>query len=182
MKARYSFLILLFLAGSALIGEPSGRIDNLQPELRQALVRDDACVKSADDPARSRELQAPVMTEEILTSGHEAGVIAAPQDDCHCREGNCSTFVYLRSGDQYRLALEDSFASLRPMKVVKHGLPSLSGKFQVSDVKEETTIFDWSGKEYEPSLCATVTQRKGQRLPSIAKHLCKNATRSTAEN
>ncbi len=181
MKARFSFLILLFLAGGAFCGEPSGRIDDLQPELKQALVRDDTCVRSADDSNRSRELQTPVVTEEILTSGHEAGVIAAPQDNCHCRNGNCSTFVYVRSDDQYRLALQESFASLRPMKVVKHGLPSLSGKFQVSDVQEETTIFDWNGKQYEPSLCATVTQRKGQRLPGIAKHPCKAPPRSAAD-
>lgn len=172
MKARYRFLLFLFLVGTAFSGEPSGRIADLQPELKQALVRDDACVRSADQGEASEELRSPVNTQEILTAGHEAGVIAAPQDDCHCRNGNCSTFVYLKSGDDYKLALEDRFASLHPMKVVKHGLPSLSGKFQVNPVQEETTIYDWSGTDYEPSLCATVTQRKNQPLPSISRHPC----------
>jgi hypothetical protein len=171
MKARYP-LLLLILAGTAFSGEPVGRIADLQPELKQALVRDDVCVRSADQAKASQELQSPVAMQEILTSGREAGVIAAPQDDCHCRNGNCSTFVYLKSGDDYKLALEDRFASLHPMKVVKHGLPSLSGKFQMSAVQEETTIYDWSGTDYEPSLCATVTQRKNQRLPSISRHPC----------
>jgi hypothetical protein len=172
MNARYRFLLFILMVGTAFSGEPSGRIADLQPELKQALVRDDACVRSADQANASQELQSPVNTQEILTAGHDAGVIAAPQDDCHCRNGNCSTFVYLKSGDDYKLALENRFASLHPMKVVKHGLPSLSGKFQVSAVQEETTIYDWSGTDYEPSLCATVTQRNNQRLPSISRHPC----------
>lgn len=173
MKARYPFLLFLFLTGVAFSGEPAGRIADLQPELKQALVRDDVCVRSADQDKANQELQSPVVMQEIFSAGHEAGVIAAPQDDCHCRDGNCSTFVYLKSGDAYKLALEDRFASLHPMKVVKHGLPSLSGKFQVSSFQEETTIYDWSGTDYQPSLCATVTQNKNQRLPSISRHPCK---------
>lgn len=175
MRARYPFLLFSFLAGTAFSGEPSGRIADLQPELKQALVRDDACVRSADEGKDNQELQSPVMTQEILSAGREAGIIAAPQDNCHCRNGNCSTFVYLNSGEQYKLALQDSFASLHPMKVIKHGLPSLSGKFQVSELQEETTIYDWSGRDYEPSLCATVTQHKSRRIPSISRHSCKKA-------
>lgn len=173
MRARYPFLLFVLVAGTAFSGEPSGRIADLQPELKQALVRDDSCVKSADRAQATGELQSPVTTQEILSAGHEAGVIAAPQDDCHCRNGNCSTFVYLKSGEAYKLAFKDSFASLRPMKVIKHGLPSLSGKFQLSQQQEETTIYDWSGRDYEASLCATVTQREHQRLPSISQHPCK---------
>lgn len=172
MKTRYRFLVFLFVAGTAFSGEPSSRIADLQPELKQALAHDDTCVKSADRTQATEELQSPVLTQEILSQGREAGVIAAPQDDCHCRNGNCSTFVYLKSGDAYRLAFEDRFASLRPMKVVKHGLPSLSGKFQVSQMREETTIYDWSGRDYEPSLCATVTLHEHQKLPSISQHSC----------
>jgi hypothetical protein len=63
------------------------------------------------------------------------------------------------------------------MKIVKHGLPSLSGKFQVSPAEEETTVYDWSGKEYQPSLCATVVQRKNVRLPSISRHPCKDSVK-----
>jgi hypothetical protein len=178
MRARYSFLLFALMAGTAFSGEPSGRIADLQPELKQALVRDDSCVSSPNRNQATQELQSPVMTEEILSSGREAGVIAAPQDDCHCRNGNCSTFVYLRAGETYHLAFEESFASLRPMKVSKHGLPSLSGKFQVTPRQEETTIYDWSGRDYEPSLCATVTQHENRRLPSISQHPCKKAPQS----
>jgi hypothetical protein len=171
MKPLYRFLVFLFVAGTAFSGEPSGRIADLQPELKQALVHDDSCAKSAEG-THAGELQSPVLTQKILFQGREAGVIAAPQDDCHCRNGNCSTFVYLKSGEAYRLAFEERFATLRPMKVVKHGLPSLSGKFQVSQMQEETTVYDWSGRDYEPSLCATVTQRGHQKLPSISQHPC----------
>lgn len=174
MRTRFLFFLSVFVAGTAFSGEPSGRIVDLQPELKQALVRDDSCVKTADRVQDTQELQSPVATQEILSAGREAGVIAAPQDDCHCRNGNCSTFVYLKSGDAYKLVFEHSFASLRPMKVIKHGLPSLSGKFQVNRLQEETTIYDWSGSDYEPSLCATVTEREHQRLPSISKHPCNN--------
>lgn len=173
MKPLYRFLVFLFVAGTAFSGEPSSRIADLQPQLKQALVHDDSCVKSADRDQTTEELQSPVLTQEILSQGREAGVIAAPQDDCHCRDGNCSTFVYLKSGELYRLAFEDRFASLRPMKMIKHGLPSLSGKFQVSQTQEETTIYDWSGRDYEPSLCATVTRHEHQKLPSISRHPCR---------
>jgi hypothetical protein len=80
----------------------------------------------------------------------------------------------LKTGENYKLAFEDRFASLRPMKVVKHGLPSLSAKFQVSELQEETTVFDWSGSGYEPSLCATVIRHKSQLLPSISRHRCQS--------
>jgi hypothetical protein len=57
------------------------------------------------------------------------------------------------------------------MKIVKRGMPSLTGKFEVSSLKMETTVYDWDGKDYRPSLCATVT--KGKRVPMIAQHPCK---------
>lgn len=169
MKNWYLFLIFVLIAGTAFSGEPSGRIADLQPELKEALTHDDACVRTSADP-----LQNPVETQQIVSGGHASGVIAAPQDECDCRNGNCSTFVYLRSGDSYKLALEDRFASLHPMKISKNGLPSLSGKFQVSEAQEETTVYDWNGKAYLPSLCATVTQRKNVRTPSITRHPCKS--------
>lgn len=178
MISRYSFLIFILVAGMAFSGGQSARIADLQPQLRQALAHDDACVAASTiGDISNQALQSPIETEEIRMGGHDAGVIAAPQDGCDCRNGNCSTFVYLKSSDGYKLALEEHFASLHPMKIVKHGLPSLSGKFQVSPVQEETTVFDWSGKQYEPSLCATVTQRKNVRLPSIARHPCRESAK-----
>lgn len=177
MISRYSFLLFILAAGTTFSGGQSARIADLQPQLRQALAHDDACVAGSTGDISNQALQSPVETEEIRAGGHAEGVIAAPQDACDCRQGNCSTFVYLKSDGGYKLALEEHFASLHAMKIVKHGLPSLSGKFQVTPVQEETTVFDWSGKQYEPSLCATVTQRKNIRLPSIARHPCTQPAR-----
>jgi hypothetical protein len=93
------------------------------------------------------------------------------QGACHCRNGNCDALVYLRNGEGYRLALHEKYASLHPMKIVKQGMPSLTGQFEISTLKMETTVYDWDGKSYKPSLCATVI--KGKRVPSITRHPCK---------
>jgi hypothetical protein len=178
MRCRVPFLAVILVGlVSANAGEQYARVSELQPELKQALVRDAAC--SEQTPSKpdvqdgSTLLDAPVATQEILASGREAGVIAAPQDSCHCVNENCSTFVYLKADGDYKLALRDSFSSLHPMKVVMHGLPSLSGKYTVNASQEETTVFNWNGQQYERGLCATVTRRNGQKVPSIARHACK---------
>jgi hypothetical protein len=182
MTCRYPFLaILLISLVSAKGGEQYARVSELQPELKQALVRDAVCsAKSGDTGAQARDeeesktlLETPVSTQEILASGREAGVIAAPHDQCHCANENCSTFVYLKTDNTYKLALRATFASLRPMKGTMHGLPSLSGKYQVNANQEETTVFNWNGHQYEPGLCATVTRRNNQKVPAIATHPCK---------
>jgi hypothetical protein len=179
MRYWYSFFaIVLISLGSAKGGEQYARLSELQPELQQALVRDAACsVKpsSTSDGQGSALMVAPVTTQEILAAGREAGVIAAPHDSCHCVNENCSTFVYLRSDGDYKLALHDTFASLRPMKVAMHGLPSLSGKYQVNANQEETTVFNWNGQRYEPGLCATVTRRNNQKVPALATQPCKKS-------
>jgi hypothetical protein len=177
MRIRYFFPLFVLFGGMAFSGEPSGRIADLQPELKQALTNDDSCFKASPSDVSDQALETPIDTQQILAGGREAGIIAAPQDDCDCRSGNCSTFVYLKSGASYTLALQHHFSSLKPMKIVKHGLPSLSGKYQVSPLEEETTVYDWSGKEYEPSLCATVTRRKNVRRPSISRHPCKDSVK-----
>ena len=173
MTARYGLALILFFAATAFSGAPANTLADVQPQLKQALLRDDACMKSTEGEELPAQLQSTVLTEEINAAGRQAGIIAAPHDECHCRDENCKTFVYLKSGEDFRLAFAGSFASLRPMKVVKHGLPSLSGKFQVNDAQEETTIFDWTGTNYQPSLCATVTQHGHERLPRISQHPCK---------
>jgi hypothetical protein len=178
MRKPYFLAAIILLASAALAGDDPAVLSNLQPELQQALLHDAACSKPTASDSENL-MSVPVKTEEIRVGGREAGVIASPQDACHCENQNCATYVYLRSGDSYKLALENSFASLRPMKIIKHGLPSLSGKLQVSDAQEETTVYDWDGHSYEASLCATVTLRKNQRLPSIAQHACR-ATRLSA--
>jgi len=192
MRHWYISMLFVLLAVSAFIAQQSGPVADLQPELKQALAHDDACFKPASgagsdqalagsvatEPAIPKKIVTEqVVTEQIRVGGREAGIIASPQGGCDCADGNCSTFVYLRSGDNYKLALEDRFSSLKPMKIVKHGMPSLSGKFQVTAGQEETTVFDWSGRQYQPSLCATVTQRKSVRLPSIVRHPCKSTSR-----
>lgn len=172
MKSYYLITALVFVFGNVMLGgQQSGPLASLDPGLQQALQHDAAChaAPTADDP---QLLQVPVRTEEIRVGGREAGVIAAPQDACHCDGENCATFVYLKSGDDYKLALENKFASLHPMKVAMHGLPSLSGKLQVNGSQEETTVYDWDGKEYKPSLCATVSQLKNRKLPVIVRHPC----------
>lgn len=174
-----SAIFMLIIAAGAHAGEQLSVVANLEPNLQQVILHDGACVRPSA-AAVENLLQAPVKTEEIRAAGREAGVIASPQDTCHCEGENCATFVYLKSGDSYRLALESKLASLHPMKIVKHGLPSLSGKVQVSPVQEETTVYDWNGQEYQPSLCATVMQRKNQRLPSISQHPCGRSTKSVA--
>jgi len=178
MRCRVPFLAVIFIGFvSANGGEQYARVSELQPELKQALVRDAVCSVKAPSTADLQDgkslLDAPVATQEILAAGREAGVIAAPHDPCHCVNENCSTFVYLKADGDYKLALRDSFSSLHPMKVVMHGLPSLSGKYTVNATQEETTVFNWNGQQYEPGLCATVTRRNNQKVPSIATHACK---------
>lgn len=174
MRVHSLVIAIIFLsAGASVGGEQSTIVAQLEPGLQQALLHDAACRTA---PQSGTEfLQVPVRTEEIGAGGHESGVIASPQDACHCKDGNCSTYVYLRTDEGYRLAFKNRFASLHPMKIVKHGLPSLSGKLQVNDGREETTVYDWDGKEYKPSLCATVTQPKNRRLPVISQHPCVKA-------
>lgn len=175
MKVHHFLALIFLLASAANGGEQSNIVAKLDPGLQQALLHDAACgaTPASSSPSDDAQLlQAPVRMEEIVAAGREAGVIAAPLDTCHCEGDNCKTYVYLKSGEAYRLTLENRFASLHPMKIVKHGLPSLSGKLQVSEAQEETTVYDWDGKQYLPSLCATVTRRKNQRLPVIARHAC----------
>jgi hypothetical protein len=179
MKLPCLLLLLMMLAATVFTAQQSGSMADLQPELKQALSHDDTCFKSDDGMSSGQALAATVATEPILVGGRQAGIIAAPQDACDCANGNCSTFVYLKSADGYKLALEERLSSLKPMKIVKHGMPSLSGKLQLSAGQEETTVFDWSGRQYQPSLCATVTQRKNVRLPSIVRHPCKEAASTT---
>jgi len=177
---------LLFAATVTKAGPAT--VAELSPELREALVRDAACSKdSAPGPAapkgaRDRAepkdlLRSPVDTQEILGPGRELGVIAAFTAGCHCQGANCATYVYLKTAGSYKLAFTGSFASLHPMKGLRNGYPPLTGKLQVSDSRVETTVYDWNGKKYQPSLCATVTQGPNQKRPSIARHACSGESR-----
>ena len=169
--------ILLFAATVTKAGPET--VAELSPELRNALVRDAACSKdSAREPAAPKDLlKSPVDTQEILGPGRDLGVIAAFTAGCHCQGVNCATYVYLKTAGSYKLAFTGSFASLHPMKGLRNGYPPLSAKVQVSESRVETTVYDWSGKKYLPSLCATVTQGPNQKLPSIARHACSGVAR-----
>lgn len=183
MRIRQAVIMMSLLVTSALsqngagAGAGVGTVADLPAALQEALLGDSACEKTADaltqNEAQSQFMQTPVVTQAIHGAARaEVGVIAAMQGGCHCRESNCATFVYLKSGPGYKLAFSGVFASLHPMKVFKRGLPSLTGKLQLNESKSETTVYDWTGSEYQPSLCATLTQGKGQTRPAIVRHEC----------
>jgi hypothetical protein len=179
MKTRTLVMSMLLLA-SAVTKGGSGTVADLSPELRDALVRDAACSKnSTPDAAASTDLlQSPVDTLEIHSAARSnLGVIAAFTGGCHCQGVNCATYVYLKTAGSFKLAFTGSFASLHPMKVSRNGYPSLTAKLQVSDARAETTVYDWNGKNYHPSLCATVTQGQNQKRPSIVRHACSGESR-----
>lgn len=161
----YSFLILT--TGSIFAAQEA----EIPASLKDAALHDAACT----NPDKSQSSDAPSLDAlPIRVGGHERGTIITAKGGCHCQGANCDALVYLPAGEGYRLALHEKYASLHPMKIVKQGMPSLTGQFEISAVKMETTVYDWDGKNYRPSLCATVT-RKG-RVPTIARHPCRAAT------
>jgi hypothetical protein len=187
---KFIMVLILVLLG----GVPAfcaAQQENLSPDLKAAALKDAACTAAAspqpadaqsNDATRngqsvatksidSKSDDSTLETLPIRSSGREVGTIVEVQGACHCQNGNCDALVYLRSGEGYRLALREKYASLHPMKIVKQGMPSLTGQFEVSTLKMETTVYDWDGKSYKPSLCATVI--KGKRVPSITRHPCK---------
>ena len=192
MTTSSAIAILLFALASALasFAQP-GQISALEPGLRDALLRDASCSSQsapriADDPA-AQFLQSHVKLHTFR--GAHPGSIVVLDGACHCPErgsergatnsaeagsqaANCATYLYLRSGDSYRLALHGVFASLRPLsKGLRHGMPSLTARFEAGDSKAETVIFEWSGTEYKPTLCASIVESGKRRLP-ITKHAC----------
>ncbi|MGC2695686.1 MAG: hypothetical protein WA738_07840 [Candidatus Angelobacter sp.] len=167
----FFFVLLVGITGVFGTVLPAAQ-DDLAPELKDAALRDAACSKSSD----AASSDAPTLTAlPVRSSGHEAATIVTVQGSCHCQGANCDTLVYLRNGQGYSLALKEKYASLHPMKIVKRGMPSLTGQFEVSAAKMETTVYDWDGKEYGPSLCATVV--KHGKVPSITQHPCKAPAR-----
>jgi hypothetical protein len=163
-------VIALFILLSGFIMMCVAQQETLPADLKEVALHDAACTKAAD--AADGKDSDPVLTSlAIRSAGHDVGTIVAVQGACHCQTTNCDSLVYLRSGQGYRLALHEKYASLHPMKIVKSGMPSLTGQFEVSPSKMETTVYDWDGKDYRPSLCATVI--KGNKVPAITQHPCK---------
>jgi len=179
MNKFITVLILVLLGG--LLAACVAQQESLPPDLKAVALKDAACTtaagaqngdaKGADGQNVDANSDLTVEALPIRSSGREVGSIVEVQGACHCQNGNCDALVYLRKGEGYRLALHEKYASLHPMKIVKQGMPSLSGQFEVSTLKMETTVYDWDGKSYKPSLCATVI--KGKRVPSITRHPCK---------
>jgi hypothetical protein len=173
MQTRKIIIFLMFLAAAGAVF--AMQQDALPADLKDAALHDAACAKP--DTAANTDganTEAPNVTAlPIRTGGREMGTIVTVQGACHCQTSNCDTLVYLRTGQGYRMALREKYASLHPMKIVKRGMPSLTGKVEVSAARMETTVYDWDGKDYRPSLCATVI--KGKRVPSITQHPCKPA-------
>ncbi|MGZ4830116.1 MAG: hypothetical protein ACXV78_10775 [Candidatus Angelobacter sp.] len=162
-----SITLLAFVFLGGVIAVCVAQQENLSADLKATALRDAACSKAADMPEKDPTLE----TLPIRTGGRDVGTIVEVQGACHCQNTNCDALVYLRSGEGYKLALHEKYASLHPMKIVKQGMPSLTGQFEISSLKMETTVYDWDGKAYKPSLCATVI--KGKRVPSITQHPCK---------
>lgn len=175
MKIRPILSIMLLLLTSVLSKAGSDTVADLPADLRDALVRDAACSEASPgagtEPAEF--LKSPVKIQEIrgATRG-QVGSIVTFEDSCHCHDVNCGTYVYVLTGKAYKLAIAGSFASLHPTRFSKGGFPSLTGKLQVSDTQAETTVYDWNGKSYQPTLCATVQQAENQKRPSIIRHGC----------
>jgi hypothetical protein len=179
MNKFITVLIPVLLGG--LLAACVAQQESLPPDLKAVALKDAACTtaagaqngnaKGGDGQNVDANSDSTVEALPIRSSGREVGSIVEVQGACHCQNGNCDALVYLRKGEGYRLALHEKYASLHPMKIVKQGMPSLSGQFEVSTLKMETTVYDWDGKSYKPSLCATVI--KGKRVPSITRHPCK---------
>ena len=157
--------VVVFISGTVVIC--GAQQDSLSPDLKAAVMKDAACTAAVNTSTGDPTLE----TMPIRSAGRDVGTIVEVQGACHCQNMNCDALVYLRSGDGYKLALHEKYASLHPMKIVKQGMPSLTGQFEINTLKMETTVYDWDGKAYRPSLCATVI--KGKKVPSITRHPCK---------
>jgi hypothetical protein len=176
---------LTVVNAAACLGQSqSSKAADLDAELSMMLARDSACESKrtgavadqmpADSPSLGQTSLAQVPpTVQTLhnSSGRNVGIIATVQDICHCSHSNCTNYVYVRSGQAYRLALKENLASLRPLRGFKQSMPALSGKLQISDSEAETIIYEWSGGDYQAGICATVVQESSGH-PVITKHPC----------
>src|SRR5215469_2592695 len=133
MQTRKIVVFLIVILG--VRAESAMQQGGVPEGLKETALQDAACVGSAE----SQKAEAPALSAlAIRAGGREVGTIIEVQGACHCQGSNCDTLVYLRNGDQYRLSLREKYASLHPMKIVKHGMPSLSGEFQTGAQKMET--------------------------------------------
>jgi len=178
-SVRGGALILLWtvvVTVAACLAQPqSSKATDLDPELSAMLARDSACESKGTVAGAEQTQVAAQAPSDIQTlhnsGGRNVGIIATVENACHCSRGNCTNYVYVKSGQTYRLALKEDLASLRPLKGFKQSMPALSGKMQVSDSEAETIIYEWDGSGYKAGICATVVQESGGH-PVITKHAC----------
>ncbi|MGA9980721.1 MAG: hypothetical protein WBQ08_19020 [Candidatus Sulfotelmatobacter sp.] len=177
---RRALVLLLMVVGAAACSAQSSKATDLNPELSAMLARDSAC-ESKGTVAGAEQTQAVQAPSDIQplhnSSGRNIGIIVTVEDACHCSRGNCANYVYVKSGQTYRLALKENLAALRPLRGFKQSMPALSGKLQVGDSEAETIIYEWSDGEYQPGICATVVQESSGH-PVITKHPCAKAVGS----
>ncbi len=157
--------VFLLVVASGMI---CGQQDSVPQILKEAALRDSACASPDNSDGDVKLTALP-----IRMGARDLGTIVTVQGACHCQGPNCDSLVYLHNGEEYQLAFKEKYASLHPMKIVKRGMPSLTGQFDVDATRMETMVYDWNGKEYRPSLCATVI--KGKKVPGITQHPCKAA-------
>ncbi len=161
---KFIYFILIIITASVFAVQET----DVPPALKDAALHDATCA----NPADRQDSEAPSLAAlPVRAGGRELGTIVTVHGSCHCQGANCDTLVYLHAGEGYRLTLHEKYASLHPMKIVKRGMPSLTGQFEISAVKMETTVYDWDGQDYRPSLCATVV--KNRKVPSIQRHPCR---------
>src|SRR5262249_17329384 len=132
------FLIVILASGAGSATQE----DPVPAELKEIALHDAACTKPADRPGTDEPTLSAL---PIHAAGRDRGTIVKVEGACHCQRSNCDTLVYLRANDQYQLALREKYASLHPMKIVKHGMPSLTGELEAGTQKVETTVYDWDG-------------------------------------
>ena len=166
---KRTFTVLLLIMASWVMH--ALQQDSLPQALKDAVLRDSACASPNDNNNNDGDSKLTALPIRVAT--RELGTIVTVESACHCQGQNCDSLVYLRQGEAYRLAFKKKYASLHAMKIVKRGMPSLTGQFNVNPTTMETTVYDWTGKEYRPSLCASVI--KGKKVPTVTQHACKAA-------
>jgi hypothetical protein len=178
LSKRFTACLLVLIAGSAaLCAAQTVKLADADPELRDALLRDAQCPAAAgaasNDADRAALLQTRFNTQTLHGAGGAAvGVIAMPVEGCHCQKENCTAWVYVKSPAGFRLVLRQVFELVHPMKAWKHGMPSITGRYKVSETVYTTSVRDWNGSEYQPTMCATVTQGRDPHRPSVVKQDC----------
>src|SRR4029077_15851232 len=128
MKPTALFFFIFIISGLMVVC--SAQQESLPADLKAVALKDAACT-AGDASQNDPTLEA----LPIRSGGRDVGTIVEVQGACHCQNTNCDALVYLRNGEGYKLALHEKYASLHPMKIVKLGMPSLTGQFEINTLK-----------------------------------------------